>query len=390
MVANTPDNQWDIFCCISGKPPHDLQVMGDTSGLSTQVANSKLKSGVNPIDTLKILNVIISIITLIILTSSASAVTSIGTNITVDTNGSINIGSAEITSDYIQFNYLKALLGLYDLNTTTWQLKLDYAADLAAVILAGQEATALALVESAKNESLTHKGESLDTKQARISQAALVAQELVSTNLESARAKINESKFLALLNTGTLSESELEGMLLEAQNQSDLLNQTAVLQAQNISDLVNASLVEAETNFNDLITVNFTKAPITTSSDTVYTNILSLPLDAVPTLIDCEIIANASATTVGIQYWSNVTGSSSVKQFIEYYDAINSIESEWSEATNFNLLPLSSSGVQLHTTHLRIYSNQSTSGIFTLSFKSEVSGSLVSVRAPTICEKKEY
>lgn len=211
---------------------------------------------------------------------------------------------------------------------------------------------------------------------------------MVESNARIARETIREAKLLALLNSATLSD--LEGIVIEAQNQSDALNQTALTKSQTISDAVNASLALIATDHNSLIMVNFTTTSITTSSNTDYTNVLTLPLQAIPTIIDCEIIANASAITTGVQYWSNVTGSPTVKQFIEYYDGVNSIDGVWSEVANFNHLATSSSGIQLHITHLKIYSDQTTSGTFTLSFRSEVGGSLVSIRTPSICEKKEY
>lgn len=134
--------------------------------LGAHVANSNTEIWYDPHrhTPYNISKLLLLMISLVFSPYTASADTVIGTNITMGTTGAINIGSGVITSDYIQLNYMKALFGFKDRNTTVWQLKINYSADLAETILSEQETVALALIESAKNESLTHKGESITTK----------------------------------------------------------------------------------------------------------------------------------------------------------------------------------------------------------------------------------
>ncbi len=332
----------------------------------------------------KISKLIIGIFLILIITISAnqvSAKTVIGDDITTDGN---------ITSlDSILAPYLKATFGFKDMNRSVWQLKLNYSAELANKILLEQERIAISFIETAKKESLTRKGEPLYDREQRLIGARDTALDLIISNKVIANAIILEAKQLALLNSAT--QSNLEGIITEVQIQSDILNATALSEAQIVYDVYNESMVQIIANHSKLATVNFTLDTISTSSGTIYTEFISIPLyPPNPTLIKCEIISNASATNVGVQYWSNITNSSKVNQFVEYYDAINSIESEWTTNSNFNILPTGSSRAQLHITHINIYTNQSIEGKYTLSFKSEVGASLVAIRPPSFCEKKEY
>lgn len=328
---------------------------------------------------------------LVIISYQVSSRTIIGDDITTD--GSINIGeNTSISSKYLNSSLIYAQSGFKDFNKTIWKMKINYAYEVANTTLVEQEKLALIKINNSKNESIKNNHESLETRRNRIIGTGNEALTLISLNEAIARSKLQEARNLAQLNGATILDYiEIN---IEANNKSLILNQAAISKAKIINDNLNNSLLEINNNYNNTYRnkFNFTTNILSSNSNLIYSDIVSLPvIQGKKTIINCEILTNSSVVTTGVYYWSNVTNSSNVYQFIEYYfDDKSSSKSQISTLSNTNFIDTTSGGSTIRITKIKIYSDQILDGSFSLKFKTEINGSKVSIFPPSTCEKKEY
>ncbi|MDP2947823.1 MAG: hypothetical protein Q8N88_06935, partial [Nanoarchaeota archaeon] len=135
---------------------------------------------------------------------------------------------------------------------------------------------------------------------------------------------------------------------------------------------------------------NRTTADVATTESVNYVDVIALPLTSGATVnIECILLQDAAAATTGVQYQSVLTGTSSQRQVMEYYSSATAQAICQGTGTTLTCSPAASSGTTITPNRLYIYSIQSGSGTFTLSLRSEVSGSAANVRAGSWCRSIE-
>ena len=134
---------------------------------------------------------------------------------------------------------------------------------------------------------------------------------------------------------------------------------------------------------------NSTTDDITTTDSINYVDFISLPLTSgAKANIECNLLQDAAAASIGIQYQSVLIGASNQRQVMEYYSSTTAQAICQGTGTILTCSAATSSGTTVTPARLYIYSIQSSSGTFTLSLRSETGGA-VNVRAGSWCRSIE-
>ncbi len=133
--------------------------------------------------------------------------------------------------------------------------------------------------------------------------------------------------------------------------------------------------------------INYTTAVVSTTSNTIYEKVLtlSLPTAATKYIINCRMVSKGAATTTGVQYRINTTGSpSTVDISLSPYGSALGYAGT---STSTNALAVATSTVTYAPSMMSGYvvTNGGTS-LFSVEMKSEVSASLASINRGSWCE----
>jgi len=197
----------------------------------------------------------------------------------------------------------------------------------------------------------------------------------------------NSTHFVTVLNKLTISESWLSSFITSLINYNYITN-LGFYPASNPSNFYNVSTLPKQTGIS-FAYYNITTSDKVQTSNSANINILSLPLNAGKTVsIECTLFIDSDKNSE-IQLNSAVSGTSSRRQIIEYYNHEKS--QSVCSGTNENLQCFISDSEKIISspTRISIYTVQSTNGFFKLDLKNKKFGKEVYVRAGSWCRSIE-
>lgn len=123
---------------------------------------------------------------------------------------------------------------------------------------------------------------------------------------------------------------------------------------------------------------NFTSADVVTTSTTAWTSLFTIPLTTGKTvMIDCDLLSNSSAATVGVQVAVNYTGTSERRIGVEYFTSATALATCFWSTADGSCLAASSGGTTVTPIRIHGHSVQSSNGIINVSIRSEAAGTTV-------------